>query len=278
MLVTNSKFRRARRVQVGASIGCRSGIRELLDLELPEVNRLTDVVDDGCRESSPQFGPRSRSCVRQSRAMSRGDEEWNREYRGAAAFLRSYESQPPWDIGRPQQAILELADDGLLRGHVLDSGCGTGEHGLLAASLGLTATGLDIVPAAIEAARAKAAARDLVVRFEVGDILDMGWLGETYDTVIDSGLFHVLDPPSVDRYVEQLASLTRPDGLVIILSFSDQVPGDVGPRRVRQSEIVGSFGDGWVIEGLAESLIEVAFGPVDSVHAWLATIRRSPID
>ena len=31
------------------------------------------------------------------------------------------------------------------------------------------------------------------VRFEVGDVLELGALGERYDTVLDSGCFHVLD-------------------------------------------------------------------------------------
>ena len=34
---------------------------------------------------------------------------------------------PPWDIGRPQPALTRLADQGLLRGRLLDAGCGTGE-------------------------------------------------------------------------------------------------------------------------------------------------------
>src|SRR5262249_27805934 len=33
-----------------------------------------------------------------------------------------------WDIGRPQPAFARLAEQGLLAGRVLDSGCGTGEQ------------------------------------------------------------------------------------------------------------------------------------------------------
>jgi len=43
------------------------------------------------------------------------------------------DTPPPWDIGRPQPAFVRLADDGLLRGQVLDAGCGRGEQALLAA-------------------------------------------------------------------------------------------------------------------------------------------------
>src|SRR5207237_4390343 len=64
-------------------------------------------------------------------------------------FETMYASTPPWDIGRPQPAFLELAQRGLLRAPVLDVGCGTGEHALMAAGLGLEATGIDTAPTAI---------------------------------------------------------------------------------------------------------------------------------
>ena len=41
---------------------------------------------------------------------------WDEAYAGAPA---------PWDIGRPQPAFVRLAEQGLLSGRVLDSGCGT---------------------------------------------------------------------------------------------------------------------------------------------------------
>ena len=43
---------------------------------------------------------------------------------------------PPWDIGRPQPAFVELAGQDMLAGRVLDVGCGTGEHALMAAARG----------------------------------------------------------------------------------------------------------------------------------------------
>src|SRR5258708_8685101 len=50
----------------------------------------------------------------------------------------------PWDIGRPQAAFVRLADSGLLRGRVLDSGCRTGEDGLLAAAPGAAALAIHL--------------------------------------------------------------------------------------------------------------------------------------
>ena len=63
---------------------------------------------------------------------------------------------PPWDIGRSQPAFAELAERGLVAGRVLDAGCGTGEHTLMAAALGLEATGFDVAATALAIARTKA--------------------------------------------------------------------------------------------------------------------------
>src|SRR3981081_543135 len=71
-----------------------------------------------------------------------------------------YASRPPWDIGRPQPAFVTLLEGGAIRGRVLDVGCGTGEHALMAAGLGLAATGVDGAPTAIERAPRKAKDRD----------------------------------------------------------------------------------------------------------------------
>src|SRR5262249_42903091 len=119
----------------------------------------------------------------------------------AAGWDSSYQAPlPPWDIGRPQPAFVRLADSGLLSGRVLDAGCGTGEHVLLAAAHGAEATGVDLSALAIEKARGKAAERGLTARFEVADALHLERLGESLDTVIDNGLFPVLDHADPAQY------------------------------------------------------------------------------
>ncbi len=82
-----------------------------------------------------------------------------------ADFEASYTGTPPWDIGEPQPAFATLAADGRLRGRVLDVGCGTGEHALMAAEAGCEAVGIDIAPSAIRLARAKASQRGISSAF-----------------------------------------------------------------------------------------------------------------
>ena len=62
----------------------------------------------------------------------------SRRPRRAGDFEDSYAGKPPWDIDRPQPAFVALAESGLVTGRVLDVGCGTGEHALMAAAMGLS--------------------------------------------------------------------------------------------------------------------------------------------
>jgi SAM-dependent methyltransferase len=188
-------------------------------------------------------------------------------------FDALYTGTPPWDIGRPQPAFQALADAGAFRGRVLDAGCGAGEHALLAAELGLAATGVDVAAAAIDAARAKAAERGLAARFVVRTALELPALGERFDTVLDSGLFHVLEDDDRPAYVTSLAAVTRPGGRCYLLCFSDRQPGTLGPRRVTQDELRASFAVGWRVEAIEEATID-AVGVPGAVQAWLATITR----
>jgi SAM-dependent methyltransferase len=190
-------------------------------------------------------------------------------------FDASYQSdeKPPWDIGRPQPALAAVADQ--FSGRFLDAGCGTGEHALLAATRGLDAVGVDAAPTAIALAEEKARERGLRVRFLVADALELGALGEQFDTVVDCGLFHVFDDDDRARYVRSLADAVAPGGRVFLLCFSDRQPGDWGPRRIREDELRASFTDGWRVDSVEAAPLSVTISPED-VQAWLARITRLP--
>jgi SAM-dependent methyltransferase len=190
-----------------------------------------------------------------------------------AEFEASYESTPPWDIGAPQPAFAQLAADGRLRGRVLDVGCGTGEHVLMASAAGCEAVGLDIAPSAIRLAETKAAARRLPARFIVGDARQLGSMGEQFDIVLDCGLFHVFDDEDRPRFVESLAQTVRPGGRYFMLCFSEEEPAGWGPRRVTQAEIRALFVNGWDVETIEPTELHVTIRP-EAVRAWFATVRR----
>jgi SAM-dependent methyltransferase len=194
--------------------------------------------------------------------------------RRAEEFDALYASTPPWDIGRPQAPFLRLAKAGQLHGRVLDVGCGTGEHALMTAALGLETIGIDAAPTAITIAKRKAKERGLPASFIVADALLLPALALTFETVLDCGLFHIFDDNDRARYVGSLRASISSGGRYHMLCFSDRQPGDWGPRRVRQDEIVASFADGWHIESIEPTTIEVTIDD-NGVMAWLATITRS---
>src|SRR5687767_11033595 len=45
-----------------------------------------------------------------------------------STFESAYAGQAPWDIGRPQKALSDVADQ--ITGSILDAGCGTGDNAL----------------------------------------------------------------------------------------------------------------------------------------------------
>ena len=167
------------------------------------------------------------------------------------------EETQPWDIGRPQAAFVRLVDAGEVRGRVLDVGCGTGQHALMAAAHGLEATGIDAAPTAIRLAREKAAQRSLETRFEVWDALDLPALGEQFDTVLDCGLFHVFDDDERIRFAAGLGEIVVPGGRYFVLCFSDKQPGDWGPRRIAEDELRRCFADGWQVDSITDAVLEI---------------------
>jgi SAM-dependent methyltransferase len=197
-----------------------------------------------------------------------------RQARGIEDFDALYAAgTPAWDIGRPQSAFRELADRGRLVGRVLDVGCGTGEHALMAAATGLDATGLDAAGTAIAIAKRKADERALTVQFMTWNALNLADLGQSFDTVLDCGLFHVLEDPDRPTFVEGLRTCMPADARYYMLCFSDLEPGDWGPRRIREDEIRLNFVDGWLVEAIEPSRIENTIDP-GSARAWLASIAR----
>ncbi|HTU25228.1 MAG TPA: class I SAM-dependent methyltransferase [Pirellulales bacterium] len=195
-----------------------------------------------------------------------------------STFEAAYAGQAPWDIGRPQPALVDRA--GALTGSILDAGCGTGDNALYFASLGHRVTGIDFLAEPIARAKLKAHERGVAVDFLVMDALALAALPVQFDAAIDCGLFHVFSDADRPRYVAGLASVLKPGGRLLLLCFSDEEPGTIGPRRVSQSELRAAFASGWTIESIEPARFAIRpdmpnleFSP-GGPKAWLATIRR----
>lgn len=194
---------------------------------------------------------------------------------GVDIFEAHYAGAPGagWEIGRPQSALVRLAESGAFSGRVLDLGCGSGDNALLTAGLGLDTLGVDAAPSAIELARRKARESGSKARFEVCDVLRLDALGERFDTLIDVGLFHCFLPEDRPALVHSIGTVTEPGARYHLMCFSDLQPGDQGPHRVSEAELRSAFAEGWRIESLRRSALDVAFEP-GTAHAWAATLTR----
>ena len=142
-----------------------------------------------------------------------------------------------------------------------------------AASLGHEALGVDIAPRAIELAKQKAAARGIEASFLVFDALLLADLETQFDTVLDCGLFHGLDDEGRRRYVDGLAASVRPGGRYHMLCFSDRQPGTWGPRRVTAGEIRASFSDGWTVDLIVPTVLDINIDPTGAL-AWQVAVTR----
>jgi cyclopropane fatty-acyl-phospholipid synthase-like methyltransferase len=193
-------------------------------------------------------------------------------------FENAYSGKAPWDIDKPQQVFVAAADR--VNGSLLDAGCGTGENALYFSERGHKVTGIDFLREPIERAKKKAAQRGQAATFLVMDALRLDALPEQFDSVIDCGLFHVFSDEDRQKYVAGLAGVVKPGGRIFLACFSNEEPGDLGPRRISQADLKAAFADGWAIESIEPVRFEVrsdlqgiSFSP-GGPKAWFATIRR----
>jgi SAM-dependent methyltransferase len=200
-------------------------------------------------------------------------------------FNEAYENRTaPWVIGEPQPAIVGLEQTGVLRGKMLDAGCGLGEHTILLTRLGYDVLGIDYAPSAVEQARANAAAKGVDAHFEVDDAMNLG-AEPGYDTIVDSALFHIFGDADRARYVASLHTALRAGGFLHVLALSDAGRG-FGPQ-VSEAQIRTAFADGWELEALDTTTYRGVVGEAHSEAlglevgarvdepAWLARARRA---
>jgi ubiquinone/menaquinone biosynthesis C-methylase UbiE len=155
----------------------------------------------------------------------------------------AYKARPPWDIGRPQPAFVELVRAGELNmGGVLDVGCGTGENALFLAEEGFSVVGVDLATRAIDEAKAKATERKLKVDFRLSNALSLNFESHYFDNAIDSGLFHTFSDNERLVFAHEIARVLTTNGRYFMLCFSDKEPTSWGgPRRITREEIETTF-------------------------------------
>ncbi|WP_110205490.1 class I SAM-dependent methyltransferase [Nocardioides daejeonensis] len=137
-------------------------------------------------------------------------------------------------------------------GSALDVGCGHGGSVRWLTEQGWRVTGVDVVPAAIEAARASTAGLDTPPSWQVGDVLS-GWrpIGPAagWDLVCS---FHVHPDGPMTDFVLRLAGLVAPGGALLVVGHHADDPARLhapaDPSVVGEELAAPLRAQGWSVE------------------------------
>jgi ubiquinone/menaquinone biosynthesis C-methylase UbiE len=125
----------------------------------------------------------------------------------------------------------------------LDAGSGTGFLSLELAARGHRVTGIDFAPAMLAAARYKAAAQNLSVRFEQGDAEQLPFDAGSFDLVISRHVLWTLPHPeaAIDEWIRVL----RPGARLAVVDGSEHNAATAPPQRenARDSAEYAAIGD-----------------------------------
>ncbi|MDQ3005159.1 MAG: class I SAM-dependent methyltransferase [Chloroflexota bacterium] len=98
---------------------------------------------------------------------------------------------------------------------ILDIGCGTGSLSVILAALGHTVTGIDLSPAMISLAQAKAAAQGFQIEFQVMDASNPQLEHHQFDVIICRHLLWALPDP--DQVLKRWGKFLKPLGRLILI-------------------------------------------------------------
>ena len=126
---------------------------------------------------------------------------------------------------------------------------------------------------AIDIARRKSAERNIQATFVVADVFDLGTLGRTFDTVIDSGLLHIFSAEQRPGFVASLTEVLESGGTYFVLGYSDDDPGP-GPHGFSSDDLRAIFAEGWHINYIRATQFAINEMPVHKTRAWLASFTR----
>jgi SAM-dependent methyltransferase len=146
---------------------------------------------------------------------------WEEKYQRGEVF---------WNRGAPSPPMSQYLERHPVQGRALVPGCGHGHEVALAVKHGLDATGLDIAPTGVAAARALYPA--LSDRIIVGDLFNpAAELRGAFDVVLEHTCMSGLHPSLRASYRRGIDLTLRPGGLLIGVWFinPDLDPGDEGP-------------------------------------------------
>lgn len=148
-----------------------------------------------------------------------------------------------WDKGEASPGLVDflVENEAVMPGTVLVPGCGHGHDARALAAAGFEVTAFDVAPAAIERARALAAAERTPVRFEAADFFELpAALRGPYDWLFEHTFFCAIDPARRAAYVRTVTELVRPGGHLLGVFYHIQ-PETGPPFGTTRAELLARF-------------------------------------
>ena len=191
-----------------------------------------------------------------------------RLYRRAA----SVESLP-WHREEPPPLLEQAVAQRPEHGRALDVGCGEGVYATYLAQQGFSVVGLDFVPAALAAAKARAEQAGVDVKLREGDVVDY-IAPSPFDVVLDSGCLHHLPKAKVSAYRPKLDEWLAPGGDFVLVHFAHgpRVPIPKGPRHMTRDEAIALFAP-FELRAYDETYFDVPF-PMGRMRAGVYWFTR----
>ncbi|MBL29330.1 MAG: SAM-dependent methyltransferase [Rhodospirillaceae bacterium] len=124
-------------------------------------------------------------------------------------------------LGMQESAEAFLAELGVAPDErFLDVACGSGQMAVPAARAGAQVTGIDIAPEWLAQARHRAETEGVAVTLDVGDVENMPYADESFDTVMS--LIGAMFAPRPDRTLSEMLRVCRPGGRIIMGNWTAQ--------------------------------------------------------
>ncbi|MEU3307846.1 class I SAM-dependent methyltransferase [Nocardiopsis sp. NPDC055551] len=180
---------------------------------------------------------------------------WERYGPAAGAQLRSWLERESRERDSP--------------GRALDIGCGRGQFTPELVGRGWETTAVDLVPAAIEAARRKGPAE---VTYLVGDATDLSPDLGTFDLFLDIGCFQGLDESQRAAEGRGVTALANPGATLLMLAFGPSIYRRM-VEGVSRAEVEAGFPE-WELVDVEDASTEGLGWPMNRTNPRWYRFRR----